>query len=183
MLSVLQQREKMNNKKTDIEFSIRAATLDDASAMADIYRRSWSAAYNGLLPAEAIQTVNAGRDAGCRKMLAGSSSGWHFLALKENTPIGLLSLCRCRDKGDSAYGEIRAIYLLPEYWHSGYGRRMLKFAVEELRSRGFDSVILWVLESNLRARRFYEANGFAFDGASKTERIGEPQTELRYLSI
>jgi len=173
----------MNHEKTAIHFSIRAATPDDALAMADIYRRSWSAAYDGLLPAEAVQAVNAGRDAGCRKMLAESSPGRYFLGLKENTPIGLLSLCRCRDKADSANGEVRAIYLLPEYWHCGYGRRLLKFAVEELHSRGFEHIMLWVLESNLRARRFYEANGFTFDGASKIEMIGGPQTELRYISI
>ena len=163
-----------------IDLIIRSATLNDVSVLADIYRCSWLAAYDGLIPDEAISNVNSGRDDGCRKMLADPLSGWHFLALRGNIPVGLLSLCRCRDEADSMFGEIRAIYLRPEYWRCGYGAKLLRFATETLRTLGFDHTVLWVLQSNLRARRFYEANGFFTDGTCKHVTIGTLQTELRY---
>jgi ribosomal protein S18 acetylase RimI-like enzyme len=44
-------------------------------------------------------------------------------------------------------------------------------AVGDLRSRGFRTATLWVLESNDRARRFYELAGWKPDGTTASERI------------
>ncbi len=41
---------------------------------------------------------------------------------------------------------------------------MLEAALRGLRVRGFTRVILWVLEDNAPARRFYEAAGLTPDG-------------------
>ena len=44
-----------------------------------------------------------------------------------------------------------------------------------------DSAVLWVLEPNERARRFYERGGWAFDGTTRDELIGGvPTHQLRY---
>ena len=47
---------------------------------------------------------------------------------------------------------------------------MFEHAVEDLRSRRFDTVTLWVLETNRRARRFYEVAGWKHDGTVAGER-------------
>jgi GNAT superfamily N-acetyltransferase len=52
-------------------------------------------------------------------------------------------------------------------WGSGVGARLLAAAREELTRRKYPAVVLWVLESNRRARRFYEKHGFALDGGHK----------------
>lgn len=49
---------------------------------------------------------------------------------------------------------------------------MLSTAVRELEALGFRSVLLWVLEENVGARRFYERCGFALQDAYKTETFG-----------
>ena len=46
----------------------------------------------------------------------------------------------------------------------GYGRRLLNKCMEELKQYGFSKVLLWVLEDNHRARKFYEKNGFVYSG-------------------
>jgi ribosomal protein S18 acetylase RimI-like enzyme len=54
-------------------------------------------------------------------------------------------------------------------------------ALEALAKAGYDQVTLWVLDTNARARRFYEAAGFHFDGAEQLdERDGFVLNELRY---
>jgi len=46
---------------------------------------------------------------------------------------------------------------------------------------GFTAVVLWVLETNARARRFYEVAGFAPDGGEQVETFGAvPLREVRY---
>jgi len=77
--------------------------------------------------------------------------------------------------------ELYAIYLDPERLGTGTGRRLLEHAVEDLRSRGFRTATLWVLETNERARCFYEAAGWAHDGTVTSERVDcEMRPTVRY---
>lgn len=78
-------------------------------------------------------------------------------------------------------GEIYAIYLVPAAWDEGIGRQLMAAALGRLGEAGFGQVILWVLDSNVRARRFYEAGGWRADGAVKPDdSFGVPMTEVRY---
>jgi ribosomal protein S18 acetylase RimI-like enzyme len=78
-------------------------------------------------------------------------------------------------------GQVYGFYLLPDYSDQGVGHLVLHSAVEGLRREGFDEAILWVLEGNDRAIRFYEREGWAFDGGRESsERGGVHTVELRY---
>jgi GNAT superfamily N-acetyltransferase len=81
------------------------------------------------------------------------------------------------------FGEVHSIYVDPDAWSQGIGGALLSAAVQQLsslepRSAG---VSLWVLEGNLRARRFYESREFRADGAvHPVARGGVSTAELRY---
>ncbi len=50
-----------------------------------------------------------------------------------------------------------------------------------MRELGYTDVILWVLEDNPRARRFYEAAGWTLDGTRRPiEIFGIEVPEVRY---
>ena len=74
--------------------------------------------------------------------------------------VGTSSFGRSRLAEIPDYGEIIAIYFLPEYVGKGHGKRLLSAVLNELRTMGFNAVFLWVLEDNRNARRFYEKFGF-----------------------
>ncbi|MFW6298312.1 MAG: GNAT family N-acetyltransferase [Bacillota bacterium] len=59
-----------------------------------------------------------------------------------------------------------AVYILKDYQRRGIGRALLDACYKALSS--FESIIVWVLESNHDAIRFYESEGFDRDGKSKT---------------
>ncbi len=76
--------------------------------------------------------------------------------------------------------ELSAIHADPAYVGKGVGRLMMAHAMTALRSYG-ERGVLWVLEGNARARRFYEKGGWAADGETRVEPIGdEPVMQLRY---
>ncbi len=53
--------------------------------------------------------------------------------------------------------------------------------VEDIAQAAFSEATLWVLDTNDRARRFYEAAGWRAHGASKTdERPAGTLSEVRY---
>jgi GNAT superfamily N-acetyltransferase len=80
-------------------------------------------------------------------------------------------------------GEVYAIYLDPEQVGTGLGRALFEHAVEDLRERGFTEATLWVLETNERARRFYEVAGWKPDGTETSERVDcEMRPTVRYRS-
>ena len=63
-------------------------------------------------------------------------------------------------EGDRTYrGELYAVYLRQEHQRRGTGRLLASAVARGLLSAGFDSMLLWVLEDNRAARRFYESLG------------------------
>jgi GNAT superfamily N-acetyltransferase len=78
-------------------------------------------------------------------------------------------------------GEVYAIYLEAAYWGHGYGRSLFHAATEALHRAGFNGAVLWVLDTNVRARRFYERAGWTTDGQTKTDERGTVVlNEVRY---
>jgi ribosomal protein S18 acetylase RimI-like enzyme len=77
--------------------------------------------------------------------------------------------------------ELYAIHVTPELVGTGIGRDLMINALEQLREIGGERAVLWVLEENERARRFYERGGWQPDGETRVEPInGEPVPQLRY---
>ena len=77
--------------------------------------------------------------------------------------------------------ELAAIYLLPGSWGKGLGRELMTAGLSALSEAAFDEATLWVLDTNSRARRFYEAAGWHADGAGKQDDgRGFVLNEVRY---
>jgi ribosomal protein S18 acetylase RimI-like enzyme len=85
------------------------------------------------------------------------------------------------DRADPTRGELQMINVAPDAWGRGVATPLLRSAERELLETGFREAILWVLESNLRARRFYEREGWSADGTMKEEeRPGFTLRQVRY---
>jgi GNAT superfamily N-acetyltransferase len=107
-----------------------------------------------------------------------------LVAEHDDRIVGLVNFGSARDPDavPALTGEILAIYVDPNHWHEGIGRGLLEAALSQLKSAGFNEATLWVLDSNSRARVFYQQAGFSVDGATKSEIIGDNATtkEVRY---
>jgi ribosomal protein S18 acetylase RimI-like enzyme len=165
---------------------IRAARVADASQIAVVHVRSWQGAYRGLLPQVYLDGLDPAERVGrWERSLAEANDGRNgvLVADASGTLLGFVGYSPSRD-GDvdpARVGEIDAIYLLPSAWGQGVGRRLMGAALTRLAEAQFDQVTLWVLDSNGRARRFYEAGGWLADGARKMEESrGFPIAQVRY---
>jgi GNAT superfamily N-acetyltransferase len=102
-----------------------------------------------------------------------------IVAEVEGEIIGFVSVGAARD--DDAEGELYAIYVHPEHWGTGTGRALMEAGEDELWRLGHQQVVLWVLDDNPRARRFYEIAGWSADGkAQEVEMFGFHLREVRY---
>jgi GNAT superfamily N-acetyltransferase len=96
--------------------------------------------------------------------------------------IGFAHVSPARDDDVPATtGELTAIYVTRSAWGRGGGGLLMGAAQDRMREAGFGDAVLWVLEGNERARRFYEHQGWSADGIRKTDDRGAfVLHELRY---
>ena len=86
-----------------------------------------------------------------------------------------------RDPDLPNHGELCALYVDPEQWGRGIGVSLMSAARARLSSLGFENALLWVLENNVRAERFYQIDGWVADGLSRTDTMwGVTVNEVRY---
>ncbi len=163
---------------------IRWGVPDDALALAEIHVLAWQAGYRGLLPDSLLDSLTAAdrlprwqerlAETASRVMVAeldGQAAGWLVIGAQ-----------RDEDLDPQRVGEIYAVYVHPDFWRCGCGAALIARAKVELAAQGHAEATLWVLRDNQRALRFYEAQGFWADGASKLEhnRDGVAFNEVRY---
>lgn len=161
---------------------IRYANINDAKILGEIHSLSWKEAYKGIIPDEILS--NRTPEKRQKHFENAISEGGEEIAiiLVDDKPIGFIRIGKCRDVDkSSSYGEIWGIYLLEEWWNKGLGYESMVWGLNELAKRQYKKVTLWVLEENLRARRFYEKIGFQHDGTIKEIQIGRKLNEYRYV--
>jgi ribosomal protein S18 acetylase RimI-like enzyme len=155
-------------------FSIRPAEPSDADAIADVHVRGWRWGYRGLLPEELLAELDADERAERLRAVMTADEGTVAVHLAEidSGVIGFVSSGPSRDTDapePEPTGEVYALYVEENAAGTGIGTALLRAAVDELRSRGFERATLWVLDTNVRARRFYKREGWLPDGETKTE--------------
>lgn len=150
---------------------------DDRFAISHIYEESWKFAYKNIIPQSYLDNIPAGRFISNL-----DKEGMNTLVLLEDGMfIGTSCYCESRFSDFSNFGEVVSIYLLPQYIGKGYGKFLLDAVVGELEQIGFDDIFLWVLEDNLRARKFYEEAGFMPSGNYLDDNIGGKKLrEIQY---
>ncbi|MGH9008153.1 MAG: GNAT family N-acetyltransferase [Acidimicrobiales bacterium] len=165
---------------------IRTAPAGDAPGIATVQVETWRVAYRGQVPDAHLDALSIDDRTGrWRHILADSEppSRVAIVADDGHAVVGFAHIGECRD-ADAApeVGELNALYVLPGHWDTGVGRRLIEAAEARLAAAGFASATLWVLDSNARGRRFYEAAGWAPDGATQLTAIGDelvPETRYR----
>jgi ribosomal protein S18 acetylase RimI-like enzyme len=162
--------------------NLRRAQAEDAGRLAQVLVDAWQAAYRGVVPDSFLAnfTYQRREDAFRKALLAGLEET--YLLEEGERPIAILTIGASRDVDldISRTGEIWGIYITPDYWRRGIGTELVREAEGMLRARGYSEIVLWVLEGNADARRFYEAMGFAPDGVSKTVQLAIPLKAVRY---
>ncbi|MFZ5974169.1 MAG: GNAT family N-acetyltransferase [Bacillota bacterium] len=165
-----------------MSFSIKRAAAEDAAAISKIHALSWKSAYKGIVPQKYLDGIKTDLWVGTfQKWFAENVFQADILYL-DGTAIGCVTYGKSRDERFADWGEIVSIYMHPDHYGKGYGKKLFAHALDQLKSKGYKSCYLWVLAGNAPARRFYERNGFTWAGEEGEIEIGgEKLTDLRYV--
>jgi ribosomal protein S18 acetylase RimI-like enzyme len=152
--------------------TIRAATIDDAKAIAQVHIESWRWAYRGAMSEGFLAALDIDeREVRWHDQIQDRDTTVLVAEAANAGVVGFASVGPSRDDDvDERTGELHALYLLREATGVGIGLALLDESKTVLRADR-DRVTAWVLESNLRARDFYERAGWMWDGSRSEHRF------------
>ncbi|WKX14359.2 GNAT family N-acetyltransferase [Streptomyces sp. NL15-2K] len=159
-------------------------TLADCERVAEIRVRGWQSAYAGLMPQSYLDALSVTEDAAQHRarFIAGDGSVVNLVAEQDGDIVGWVCHGPYRS-GEvcTPDAELYAIYVDPGRYGGGIGQALLQESLRRCSDAGHERVFLWVVERNIRARRFYERAGFRADGTEEPFEVdGVAVPEVRY---
>ncbi len=153
-------------------YIVTPAGPDDVYVLAQVHVQAWRETYPGILPQAYLDRLSVPIHATrwMSRLIDGDE-----ITLAAEGPDGLVGYASgdtvTRRGPASADGEITTLYLLRRAQGHGLGRQLMTSLARALAARGAQSLVIWVLRDNLRARGFYEAMGGVLAG-ERMERVG-----------
>src|ERR1700748_790725 len=114
---------------------LRRATGNDAPSISQVHVSSWRTTYQGIVPAQFLNELNAEQRAPHWRQIIDSES--HVLvAEKDNRVVGFISGGPIREPLEGHDAELYAIYLLLDDQGKGIGTALLIELARRLRDQG-----------------------------------------------
>ncbi len=137
----------------------RMETEEEIRGKAWVHWRTWHEAYPVMVSPAYLDRLTLAK---CEEIAFRWRDRDGLLVAKEKDRV--VGFVGYGDRGEEnpGFGEIFALYVLPERWGQGIGRRLMEAGLAQLAA--YPRVCLWVLKENSRARHFYERCGFCPDG-------------------
>ncbi|OZM81163.1 GNAT family N-acetyltransferase [Pseudonocardia sp. MH-G8] len=164
---------------------VRPAAPEDVAEIVRIQSDTWSTAYEGLVPASALEQLRAPETHAAWEGAVTAGDGHHVLVATEGEwTVGFCAAAPAvapegavapsgPTLGPEAWAEINILLVEPRWGRRGHGGRLLATAAEALRGDGARYGLAWIPESDTASRGFYERAGWATDGTIRVLDTGE----------
>jgi GNAT superfamily N-acetyltransferase len=136
---------------------IRDARPEEAPLLASVQEQASLAALGHIFPPELYPYPREAIRTRWRHAVA-EPARRALIALSEEDAVG--AACVSAEWLDG-------LYVVPDRWGTGLADELHDRALEIVRGMDSDRCHLWVLEENLRARRFYERRGWRENGRTR----------------
>ena len=163
--------------------SVRAATAEDAPAIARVFEACWRELYPGFVPQPVIERVAGSALALWTILLRPGETSWLVEVWGERGEVsGVIRYGL--DPDQIGAGHVFSLYVDPAASGRGIGTALLKHAQEWFIENGLSRATLWVFEANARARGFYATQRWRPDSQTRVEPEFEaPEVRLSWQAI
>lgn len=150
---------------------IRPLEEMDVEIVCDIVNENWKNIYAGY-----VNPLLLNAD-GCAERIHKLKSDFithrllEYVWEEENQVSAMLSIGNTADADIEGAFEIWRIYVEAGVQGNGIGKRLLEFAEQQAKQRGYKKIVIWAFKENYRAISFYLKCGYCAD---KEEYLGEP---------
>ena len=176
-IALLKDEENLNNNKV----IIRKVKYGDIEQIVDINIKDWKKVYKGIIDDEILDNLN--REEKIKKWREHYNIGNVIVAEENGTILGY-----CRYDDNAIYentdidSEIIAIYVDCDKLGNGIGRTLIEYVKKDLKNKNKTKMVIWCLEKNQNARKFYEKMGGNLLSDEKYfEKEGRKYKEVGYV--
>ena len=152
-----------------------AETDEELCGRGYVHCTSWQEAYRGIVCDRYLDTMTVEATTARTRQFPENT----LVAKDKEKVVGFAVYGPSRDEDLMDAGEVIAIYVLSEYYDRKIGYRLMNEAISRLKE--YNTILVWVLEKNERAIRFYQRYGFEFDGCKKEWNLGTPVSIVRMI--
>ena len=154
------------------DVSVRVGWADDADSIAAVQVRAWREGYEGLLPDEVLEGLDAEQFAQAwRASLNAPQDARNrvLVALERATVRGFAVTGPAADPDldPIAVGEVSELTVDPAHARLGHGSRLLQACADTLRADRFRTAVTWLNTTDDARRSFLSGAGWAADGAHR----------------
>lgn len=136
---------------------IRKATTDDIDSVARLHVKSWKDTYSGIVSKEHIDNMVNNIDKRIERMHNEFNLRTMIVATINNKIVGFAEYIDS-NKYSSDYDvdcELCGLYIDKEYQGKGIGTKLFNYIADSFVKLGKEKMIVWCLEDNITAIRFY----------------------------
>lgn len=162
---------------------IREATIDDSARIAEIEVVSSRYAYKNIVSDECLyKDLSVENRIPVYKNWITAKRFDVYIYEDSGTGMikGMMGIGMCEDDDKKEAYELHYLYVDPDYLRMGVGSEMMRYFEQKGKDKGCLEFIVWVLEENEMARRFYEKNNYFLDGKEKVFKRWNKR-EIRYV--
>ncbi|MCF6137304.1 GNAT family N-acetyltransferase [Pseudalkalibacillus berkeleyi] len=158
---------------------IREARISDIEQIAHVHISSWHSTYSGIISEEYLNNLSIEAKVEQWTYNLTIDRTFMYVASVDNRIVGFINGGPNRSNEFRYEGEIYALYLLENYQGRGIGRELFNRVISTIKCRGWNSMLVWVLEEN-SSKFFYEKMGGQKVGKDTLEVKGTSHIELAY---
>ena len=160
-----------------MDIKLRKAKTIDANDIVTINIKSWKDTYNNVFPAEFLNSLENLKDETIRKCVSKIDE---YAVILEKEKVIWFTRFGLNKKGyNNEYAEIYSLYIDSSYRNKHFGRNILEFSFDCLRSKYKYCLISTLVEN--RANDFYLKNGGKLVGKVNFKLLDKEYVENLYL--
>lgn len=151
------------------EIIIRKAIEEDAKGIVEVNTYTWLTTYKGLMPDKLLEDRLKNMEERVPVVANNIKEKKSNIYVAENDKriVGIMSCGKSSSDKYKDSGEIYTLYVLEEYQGLGIGKELFLKALEDLISKGYNSMVLNVLDGNKTIDFYKKYSGIKVDSFSK----------------
>lgn len=167
-----------------MKYIIRRRTKNDCDAIAHVVTIAWNETYKGIVSDWFLEELKTNeKDRAKKSYEEFDINNNNQLVLEvDNEVVGFVKFGASLDEEFKNCGEINALYIISKYKGNGFGRKLVEEAIKELKSLGFNKMIIACFKGN-PSNEFYKHIGGVYVKDGIFKRLNLPENIYFYEEI
>lgn len=166
-----------------MKYIIRKKERKDCKDVAHVVTVAWNETYKGIVSDEFLNNLYLNeeeRAVNSYNKFNENDNHQYVLEVDEKI-VGFINVGSSNENEYDNCGEIHALYIISEYKGYGFGKKLIEAGIKELKSEGFNKMVIGCLEGN-PSNEFYKHIGGVFVKQRIFEKLQLPEN-VYYFEI